>query len=80
VIKILFRDSRSNAALYIKENKFNFTVLIDDKHAALDYGVTGVPETFVISKKGILRHKFIGPVRWDMPDVRAAISRLISED
>jgi DsbE subfamily thiol:disulfide oxidoreductase len=80
VLKILFRDSKSNAELYIKKNKFNFTVLFDDKHTAFDYGVTGVPETFVISKTGILRHKFIGPVRWDMPDIRTLIGRLISEE
>ncbi len=80
VIKILFRDSRKNAELYMKENKFTFTVLIDDKNAALDYGVTGVPETFMISKKGILKHKYIGPVRWDMPEARAVVSRMIAED
>jgi cytochrome c biogenesis protein CcmG/thiol:disulfide interchange protein DsbE len=28
----------------------------------LDWGVYGVPETFVIDKKGIVRHKQTGPV------------------
>ncbi len=28
----------------------------------IDYGVYGAPETFVIDKKGIIRHKFIGPI------------------
>jgi cytochrome c biogenesis protein CcmG/thiol:disulfide interchange protein DsbE len=28
----------------------------------IDYGVYGVPETFVIDKQGIIRHKVIGPV------------------
>jgi len=28
----------------------------------IDWGVYGVPETFVIDKKGIIRHKVIGPV------------------
>lgn len=28
----------------------------------IDYGVYGVPETFVIDKKGVIRHKVIGPV------------------
>jgi cytochrome c biogenesis protein CcmG/thiol:disulfide interchange protein DsbE len=30
--------------------------------AGLDWGVYGVPETFIIDKKGIVRHKQTGPV------------------
>ena len=29
------------------------------------YGLTGMPETFIVNKKGILVRKFIGPARWD---------------
>jgi cytochrome c biogenesis protein CcmG/thiol:disulfide interchange protein DsbE len=28
----------------------------------IDYGVYGVPETFVIDKRGIIRYKHTGPV------------------
>jgi cytochrome c biogenesis protein CcmG/thiol:disulfide interchange protein DsbE len=28
--------------------------------AGIDWGVYGVPETFVIDKAGLVRHKFIG--------------------
>jgi cytochrome c biogenesis protein CcmG/thiol:disulfide interchange protein DsbE len=28
----------------------------------IDWGVYGAPETFLIDKKGIIRHKHIGPV------------------
>ena len=28
----------------------------------IDYGVYGVPETFVIDKKGLIRHKHTGPI------------------
>lgn len=38
-------------------------VAVDTKGSAgLDWGVVGVPETFVIDKKGIVRYKFTGPV------------------
>jgi cytochrome c biogenesis protein CcmG/thiol:disulfide interchange protein DsbE len=29
----------------------------------IDYGVYGAPETFVIDKQGVIRHKQIGPSR-----------------
>jgi len=37
--------------------------LIDyEGKVGIDFGVYGVPETFVIDKQGIIRHKVIGPV------------------
>ena len=37
--------------------------LVDaDGRTAIDFGVYGAPETFVIDKKGIIRHKVVGPV------------------
>jgi cytochrome c biogenesis protein CcmG/thiol:disulfide interchange protein DsbE len=29
---------------------------------AIDYGVYGVPETYVIDRQGIIRYKHIGPL------------------
>lgn len=40
-----------------------FAVAVDTKGmAGIDWGVVGVPETFVMDKKGIVRYKFTGPV------------------
>ncbi|MET0346288.1 MAG: DsbE family thiol:disulfide interchange protein, partial [Casimicrobiaceae bacterium] len=33
-----------------------------DGRAGIDWGVYGVPETFVVDKQGIIRFKQIGPV------------------
>lgn len=34
----------------------------EDGKAAIDYGVTGVPETFFINRQGVVIHKEAGPV------------------
>ena len=40
-----------------------YAVVIDkDGMAGIDWGVVGVPETFIMDKKGIVRYKFTGPV------------------
>ena len=37
--------------------------LFDEKgRVGIDFGVYGVPETFVIDKQGVIRHKQIGPI------------------
>ncbi len=79
ILTILVNDSAQNAAEYLKKNNFDFTVLIDDKKTSAEYGITGVPETYIISKDGTLKKKIIGPAPWDAPEMKAAIEKFISE-
>lgn len=45
-----------------------FPILIDPENkTAKAYGLTGVPETYIVDKQGVLREKFIGAVHWDSP-------------
>ncbi len=41
---------------------YDLSVTDRDGRIAIDFGVYGVPETFVIDKAGVIRHKHIGPV------------------
>ncbi len=80
IITILFRDDPQNGISYMKQNGFNFPVMVDaDGKAARAYGLTGVPETYIIDKKGILREKVIGPAPWDSPEALAIITKLLKE-
>lgn len=38
-------------------------------HVGKLYGITGVPETFVIDKRGTIRKKIVGPVDWANPEM-----------
>lgn len=79
-ISVLYKDNPLSVMEYMKANGFSFPVLIDDKNISQEYGITGVPETFVINKNGIIKEKVVGPVRWDSPDVRATINKFIADD
>jgi len=64
----------------MKQNGYTFPVYLNtDESAAKSFGITGVPETFILDKKGILRHKVIGPAEWDSPGVMENLRALISE-
>ena len=43
------------------------------------YGLTGVPETFIINKKGVLMEKFIGPAQWDSPAYIQMLMKYINQ-
>ena len=57
---------RANGWLKKHGNPYALSVLDLDGRVGIDYGVYGVPETYVIDKAGIIRLKHIGPIS---PDV-----------
>ena len=43
-------------------NPYHHVAFDADGRVGIDYGVYGVPETFVIDKQGVIRFKFTGPL------------------
>ncbi len=63
---------------FIKKNNYTLPVYHDPgKAAAMAYGITGVPETFVIDKKGQVAEKVIGPFDWMEPQVASFVRDLL---
>jgi thiol-disulfide isomerase/thioredoxin len=80
MVTILYRDGGEQAASYMSQNGYTFPVYLNsDESAARIFGITGVPETFIIDKKGILRDKVLGPAQWDSPKAIASLRALIQE-
>jgi cytochrome c biogenesis protein CcmG/thiol:disulfide interchange protein DsbE len=59
-----YKDERDKALrwLQVLGNPYEAVAFDEKGRAAIDWGVYGTPETFVIDKRGIIRHKFIGPL------------------
>lgn len=80
MVTILYRDSGERASIFMRQNGYTFPVYLNpDESAAKIFGLTGVPETFIIDKKGVLRDKVIGPAQWDSPQAIAALRALTQE-
>jgi len=76
MLGMLFRDDPANLADYYKTQKVSPPTLISpDNESAKIYGITGVPETFIIDKDGIVREKIVGPRAWDDEDTVAIIKK-----
>jgi cytochrome c biogenesis protein CcmG/thiol:disulfide interchange protein DsbE len=69
-IGLNYKDTRENAfgVLRGEGNPYD-TVLVDASgRTGIDWGVYGVPESYIVDKKGIIREKQIGPISradWD---------------
>ncbi|MBF0567094.1 MAG: TlpA family protein disulfide reductase [Nitrospirae bacterium] len=78
LVTVLTRDSMDSAISFMAKSKFDFPVATDkDNKAAKAYGLTGVPETYLIDKRGILFRKIIGPIDWDSKPAQDLIAELL---
>lgn len=59
-------SERASAWLKRHGDPYTLSVLDLDGRVGIDYGVYGVPETYVIDKAGIIRFKHIGPISRDI--------------
>ncbi|MBL0691774.1 MAG: TlpA family protein disulfide reductase [SAR324 cluster bacterium] len=64
VIGISVKDTTDNAKKFLSSYPKNYPVGLDspDNKVLLNYGITGVPETFIIDQGGTIIKKFIGAV------------------
>ena len=59
-----YKDKRDDAMRWLRERGDPYLQSISDTdgRVGIDYGVYGVPETFVIDREGVIRYKQIGPL------------------
>lgn len=69
---------RSAVAPYVEKNGYHFTVLLDPENkVGSSYDVSGVPETFIIDRKGRIVAHHMGAFDWSRPDVKDALQQLL---
>lgn len=68
LIGINYKDKPENLHHFINQSGNPYLAIAVDTngHTGIDWGLTGVPETFVIDAKGIIRYHFIGPMTDDI--------------
>ncbi len=64
IVGLNYKDEARDAIGWLGQLGNPYLTSVSDLHgrAGLDWGVYGVPETFVIDKKGTIRYKQIGPI------------------
>ena len=64
IIGLDYKDEPAAGKRWLADNgdPYDMSVMDRDGRVGIDYGVYGVPETFVIDKAGVIRRKFVGPV------------------
>ncbi len=79
VIGLDYKDKREDGEATLRRagDPYSLTIADADGKVGFDYGVYGVPETYVIDKKGTIAYKLIGPVT--PQNLREVILPLVAE-
>lgn len=64
LIGLNYKDEPAAGMKWLSQHgdPYNLSVVDRDGRVGIDFGVYGVPETFVIDKQGVIRYKQIGPI------------------
>jgi len=79
IVGLNYKDKPDEGIAWLKEhgNPYDVSVVDRDGRVGIDWGVYGVPETFVVDKAGVIRYKHIGPV--DTAALESKILPLVRE-
>jgi len=79
VVGLNYKDAREDALPWLARNGNPYQLSVYDANGriAIDYGVYGVPETYVIDRKGVIRYKHIGPLTRE--DAQKKVVPLVKE-
>lgn len=64
IVGLNYKDQRDAGIAWLRQHgdPYDVSVVDGDGRVGIDWGVYGVPETFVVDKRGVIRYKHIGPV------------------
>ena len=64
IIGINYKDNKKATINWLNKlgNPYSDIPIDKDGRIAIEWGVYGIPETFLINSKGVIKHKHIGPV------------------
>jgi cytochrome c biogenesis protein CcmG/thiol:disulfide interchange protein DsbE len=67
IVGLDYKDEPVAGKRWLAQNgdPYNLSVVDRDGRVGIDWGVYGVPETFVVDKQGMIRYKHIGPITPD---------------
>ncbi len=80
MLAILNNDKPSLADFVANQKGLDMPILDDSQNmVGSKYALTGLPETFIVDKQGILVKKFIGPEQWDAQKYKHMIMNYINQ-
>ena len=64
VIGVNYKDNSKKTIKWLKDlgNPYSDVLIDKNGRVAIDWGVYGIPETFIVNSKGIIKYRHVGPI------------------
>jgi len=80
MIALFNKDKPAPVKNFVAKLGLTMPILSDEYNfAGTKYGLTGLPETFIVDKQGVIQEKYIGPAEWDSPENIEMLTKYINE-
>jgi len=79
IIGLDYKDEEADGKKWLQQLGNPYKEVLVDKsgRVGIDFGVYGVPESFLIDAEGVIRHKFTGPLNY--PDIKEVLIPKLNE-
>ena len=80
MVALFNRDKPELVKNFVEKLGITIPILDDQQNIIGErYGLTGLPETFIIDKQGVIREKYIGPRDWNSSEIIDLLTNYINE-
>ena len=79
MVGIVYKDTSARAKAFLQKhgNPFEVIGFDDEGRTAIEFGVSGVPETILVDGAGVIRFRHVGPITAEhLPMIKAKIATL----
>ena len=80
IVGVNVGESWDTVAPFLEDFSLKYPIVLDkDSSAMAEWGIMGLPTTFIVDKQGRITHRITGGRDWDNPGFRSALEAIIDQ-
>jgi thiol-disulfide isomerase/thioredoxin len=80
ILAVNLQEQKADVEAFMRRNKLTFPAALDgDGRIARQYGVMGIPTSYILDRQGRVILRLVGSINWDDPQIFAAFEALLAE-
>jgi thiol-disulfide isomerase/thioredoxin len=80
ILAVNIQERKADVEAFMRRNKLTFPAVLDeDGRIARQYGVMGIPTSYILDRQGRVVLRLVGSINWDDPQIFAAFETLLAE-
>ena len=79
ILAVNCAEEQPEVLAFLRKNKLSFPSVLDgDGKIAQEYGIRGIPTTFLLDRDGMVIARIVGSLNWEEPKINTALEMLLN--